>query len=1066
MSFTVSLPPAHDAARAAIDRAHAAPEAAIAADLLPRARLPDETRVRVQERAAALVRGVRENRRAFGGLDSFFQLYGLSSKEGVALMCVAEALLRIPDEATAEKLIAEKIGGSRWEDHLGQGDGLFVNASTWALMLTGRVLTLDGPREAGPATVLNRLVKRLGEPVIREALRHGMKIMSRQFVLGRTIEDAIARAAPARKRGYGFSYDMLGEAARTRSDADRFFESYSHAIAVLGSQGGGARASDPMQAPGISVKLSALDPRFEPLQRDDAYALLTDRLRRLALAAKHAGIGLCVDSEEADRFNLTLDIVAAVYADPELEGWDGFGLALPAYQKRALAVLEWLAGLVRAHGRRLPIRLVKGAYWDSEIKRAQERGLDAYPVFTRKAATDVSYLACSRYLLDRRDLFYPQFATHNAQALAYIETLAGDEGGFEFQRLHGMGEPLYDQIVSGRTPVRVYAPVGGYEELLAYLVRRLLENGANSSFVNRLRDDALPVATIIADPVEALATAEPKANPAIPLPPDLYGPARRNAAGLDFGEPAALRPFLERMARSAERLWHAAPMLGDRRGDGETAGPSGLAGTADGPGAEPRACLAPADRRHEIGSVADTTPADVDRALGIAAGAWRGWDARGGAARADILDRMADLLEENRAELMALAVLEAGKILPDALAEVREAVDFCRYYAAEARRLMAGPQELPGPTGEENTLSLGGRGVFVCISPWNFPLAIFTGQVAAALVAGNAVLAKPAEQTPLIAHRAVRLFREAGVPPEVLQLLPGDGAAVGGRLVGDPRTAGVAFTGSVETARAINRMLADRPGPIVPLIAETGGQNAMIVDSTALPEQLVLDVIESAFRSAGQRCSALRVLFVQEDVADRMLSMLAGAAATLRVGDPAHIATDVGPVIDREALAMLQDHAARMDREGRRLFAVAPGPDAAHGTFFGPVAYEIDGLDRLEREVFGPVLHVVRYAENRLDQVLAAIEASGYGLTLGIETRIESKARAIAARLGIGNSYVNRSMIGSVVGVQPFGGNGLSGTGPKAGGPHSLPRFANERTLTVNTAAAGGNVSLVTMSGG
>jgi RHH-type proline utilization regulon transcriptional repressor/proline dehydrogenase/delta 1-pyrroline-5-carboxylate dehydrogenase len=1049
MTFLSNPLPHHEGRRAAIDRAYRMDEAAAVEALLPQARLPDEQARRVEARAAELVRGVRRNRRAFGGLDSFLNEFGLSSKEGVALMCVAEALLRVPDAETADRLIEDKIGGARWDDHLGRGEGLFVNASTWALMLTGRVLTLDTADMRQPRALLNRLVRGAGEPVIRQAIRHAMRIMGRQFVLGRSIGEAMERAEEPERRGYRYSYDMLGEAARTHRDAERFFRSYADAIAAIGRRAGGR---GPAASPGVSVKLSALHPRFEPGRREEAGAALTGRLRSLALAARTHGIGLTVDSEEADRFDLSLDVIAAVYADPALAGWDGFGLAVPAYQKRARATLDWLAELVERHGRRLMVRLVKGAYWDTEIKLTQERGLEDYPVFTRKAASDVSYLACARFLLERRDLFYPQFATHNAHSVACVLELGGPPRDYEFQRLHGMGEPLYDQLVGPDAPVRVYAPVGGHEELLAYLVRRLLENGANSSFVNRLNDDQVPVEAIAADPVPRVAALPRKPHPRIPLPADLYRPDRANSRGLDFGDPTALRPELEAMARAAESLWHARPLLAW----------GGAAGGA------PRAALDPADRAREIGSVADATPDEADRALTAAAGAWRGWSDAGGSRRAEVLDAMADALEAHRPELMAMAVREAGKTLPDALAEVREAADFCRYYAARAREAFAGPRPLPGPTGEDNALALGGRGPFVCISPWNFPLAIFTGQVAAALAAGNAVVAKPAEQTPILACRAAQLFREAGVPPEVLQVLPGDGPSVGARLVADPRIAGVAFTGSTDTARAINAALAARPGPIVPLVAETGGQNAMIVDSTALPEQVVGDVIESAFKSAGQRCSALRVLFVQEDIAGRLLAMLAGAAETLAVGDPALLATDVGPVIDADARAGLAAHAERMSREAQPLFTVPvdDGPDGAHarGLFFAPRAFALDRLDRLEREVFGPVLHVIRYRAGHLDRVLDAIAATGYGLTLGIHTRIDSTARYVARRLAVGNTYVNRNMVGAVVGVQPFGGHGLSGTGPKAGGPHYLYRFATERTVTINTTAAGGNATLVSLS--
>ena len=1048
MSFSSNPLPRRSGLRAAMDAANHMDEAEAVEELLPLAAVSGETRRRIAARASEIVRGVRANRSRMGGLDGFLHEYGLSTKEGVALMCLAEALLRIPDAETADRLIADKLGAADWASHLGRGESLFVNASTWGLMLTGRVITLDPKDTRQPRGLLNRLVKGMGEPVIREALRRAMRIMGRQFVMGRTIEEALERAEGPQKRGYRYSYDMLGEAARTDADAERYQQAYEHAIGVIGRAGKGRGV---IEGPGISVKLSALHPRFEPNRRDDCVPALIERLRHLALAAREQDIGLCVDSEEADRLDIMLDVFEAVFADPALDGWQGLGVAVQTYQKRAQRQLEWLAELARRCGRRMMVRLVKGAYWDAEIKAAQESGLADYPVFTRKPSTDVSFLAAVRTVLAAPDAFYPQFATHNGHTVAYV--LAHVDGGqdFEFQRLHGMGEALYDQIIAPDVPVRVYAPVGSHEDLLAYLVRRLLENGANSSFVNRLSDDQVPIEEVIADPVARVAALGNKRHPRIALPVDLFHPDRRNSSGIDFSDVSALRPELAAMDAAAAGPWNASPLIGDD--------PAGDAATG-----EARTVRSPADRRVILGEVREAGPAVVERALGLAQAAWRDWDRRGGAARADVLERVADALERHRAELMAMAVREAGKTLPDALAEVREAVDFCRYYAVRARQSFAAPAVLPGPTGEDDSLSLHGRGVFACISPWNFPLAIFAGQVAAALAAGNAVVAKPAEQTPLIAARTVRLFREAGVPPDVLHLLPGDGPTLGAALLGDRRVAGVAFTGSTDTAQAIQRRLAERGGPIVPLIAETGGQNAMIVDSTALPEQAVVDIIASAFQSAGQRCSALRVLFVQEGIADRLIGMLRGACETLRIGDPALLATDVGPVIDEEAKAMLESHAVRLERQGRELFRVPLGEDCRQGCFFAPRAFEIDSLAQLEREVFGPVLHVIRYTEDRLDGVLDAIEATGYGLTLGIHTRIESKALAIHDRLGVGNTYVNRNMIGAVVGVQPFGGQGLSGTGPKAGGPHYLPRFAAEKTLSINTSAAGGNATLISMA--
>jgi RHH-type proline utilization regulon transcriptional repressor/proline dehydrogenase/delta 1-pyrroline-5-carboxylate dehydrogenase len=948
----------HD--RLAIDRLYRADETAVVTALTRAAALPEDARRRVQAEAAKLVEGVRASRTRFGVLDAFLQEFGLSSQEGVALMCLAEALLRIPDAETADALIRDKIGTADWSRHLGKADSLFVNASTWALMLTGKVVRLDG--EGEPVRVLDRLVNRVGEPIIRQAMMQAMRILGRQFVMGRSIDEALTRARDDEKLGYRHSYDMLGEAARTMEDAERYFDLYSMAIAAIGGARGGR---DVFASPGISVKLSALHPRYELAQRDRVMAELLPRVKDLALKAKSAGIHLTVDAEEADRLDLSLDLIEAVFRDPDLQGWEGFGLALQAYQKRALPLIGWLEDLARSTGRRLMVRLVKGAYWDSEIKRAQERGLDGYPVFTRKAATDVSFLACARRLLAARDAFYPMFATHNAHTVASVLEMAGNREGYEFQRLHGMGEPLYHQIVGPDLPVRLYAPVGSHEDLLAYLVRRLLENGANSSFVNRIQDEQVPVAAIVADPVARVAALPSKPHPGIPLPKDLFGSERSNSDGLDLSDAAQIQPLLDHVAAS----------------------------------------------RQIVGPVAEATPEDVDRALSVAVSAQRAWAARPVAERAACLDRLGDSLEAERNDLVALLVREAGKTIPDALAELREAVDFCRYYAARARADFE-PKLMPGPTGERNELRLTGRGVFVCISPWNFPLAIFLGQVAAALVAGNAVIAKPAEQTPLIAAAATALAHRAGVPVEVLHLLPGDGATVGGRLVADRRVAGVAFTGSTETAQRIGLTLMQRGGPMVPFIAETGGQNAMIVDNSALPEQVVDDVVTSAFRSAGQRCSALRVLFVQDGIAPKVIRMLRGAAAELRLGDPGLLSTDIGPVIDAEAQTMLMTHVERMTREATPLFAGSLPPESVHGSFVAPHAFEIDRLDRLEREVFGPILHVIRFKGDQLDAVLDAIEATGYGLTLGIHTRIDRTARRITERMAVGNTYVNRNMIG------------------------------------------------------
>ena len=1045
MLFRTPLPQV-SSLRAAVRAAYRADETDVVKQLVDEAQLPHVALDRIAERARGLVAAVRRKSHGQGGLDAFMHEFELSSREGVVLMCLAEALLRVPDAHTVDKLIADKIADADWEAHLGQSDSLFVNASTWALMLTGRVIRLDESETRDLTGVLRRMVHRSGEPVIRSAVTQAMRILGRQFVMGRTIDEALDRAAPEEAKGYRYSYDMLGEAARTMADAERYFEAYRAAIQAIGKAGAGRGAID---APGISVKLSALHPRYEFGQRDRVMGELLPRLKALALDAKAADIGFTIDAEEADRLDLSLDVIESVAGDPDLAGWDGLGLAVQAYQKRGPALIDWLADLATRHGRRLMVRLVKGAYWDTEIKHSQELGLPGYPVYTRKLATDLSFLACVKRLFASPAAFYPQFATHNAHTLAAILEMAGENRDFEFQRLHGMGETLYEEIVGADKldlPCRVYAPVGSHEDLLAYLVRRLLENGANTSFVNRIQDEKLPIDAIIADPIAKARRLTQVPHPRIPLPVDLYGKARPNAAGLDLTDTDVLAPLAQAMQAAAAQGWSAAPIVGGRERPGNA-----------------KPVHDPADHRRTVGHVSEAGVEDVERALARAQRAAADWDATPAEERAACLDRMADLMEARCAELMALCVREAGKTLNDAIAEVREAVDFCRYYAARARADFAAPTGLPGPTGERNEIALHGRGVFVCISPWNFPLAIFTGQVTAALAAGNTVIAKPAEQTPLIATAAVRLLHEAGVPGDVLHLLPGDGPTVGGPLVADRRVAGVAFTGSTETARLINQTLAARDGPIVPLIAETGGQNAMIVDSTALPEQVTQDVLASSFQSAGQRCSALRVLFLQDDVADRMLTMLAGAMDELKVGDPAWLDTDVGPVIDAEALGVLEAHVKRMETDGRLIRRAPLNAETEHGTFIAPAAFEIDGIGQLEREVFGPILHVVRFDGQRLDDVIEGINETGYGLTLGIHSRIDGTIDYIHERLRVGNTYVNRNQIGAIVGVQPFGGEGLSGTGPKAGGPRYLHRFATERTLSVDTTASGGNASLMSL---
>ncbi len=1018
--------------------------------LVAQSRLPDAERELVLARAGELVARVRTKAKDAGAVESLMREYDLSSEEGVMLMCVAEALLRIPDADTADKLIRDKLGDADWQSHMGQSDSLFVNASTWGLMLTGKLISLAEETKRNFFGAFKRLVARTGEPVVRLAVRQAMRIMGHQFVMGRTIDEALDRSLDKNGRAYRHSFDMLGEGALTTPDAERYFKAYIDAIKSIGARGPYANVID---APSISVKLSALHPRYEVGKRARVRRELTPKLLELAKLAKQYGIGLTVDAEESERLEFSLEIIGAVFAAPELEGWNGFGLAIQAYQKRCPQLIDWLAEQAKLHGRRWCVRLVKGAYWDSEIKRAQVEGHAAYPVFTRKPNTDVSYIACAKKLFDYGDVFYPMFATHNAHSIAMIHHLAKGRA-FEFQRLHGMGGDLYSEVIGEKNwniPCRVYAPVGSHEDLLPYLVRRLLENGANTSFVNRIADENTPIKDLVKDPCDIVNANTSIPHPRIPQPIDLFGYAdntlnRKNSMGINFANDADMLAIANAI-NAFQSGWTAGPLID---------GVDQFTGTAI-PVSDP------ADRRRVVGNWVTTDAAQVDRAIQNALKAQPAWDAMPAASRAKILEHAADLLETHRAELLALCVREAGKTLPDAIAEVREAVDFLRYYAAQGRKLFGAPEILPGPTGESNQLSMHGRGVFVAISPWNFPLAIFIGQVVAALMAGNSVIAKPAEQTNLIGYRAVQLLHEAGVPKAVLQFLPGDGASVGAALTRDTRIAGVVFTGSTETARIINRTLAARDAALAVLIAETGGQNAFIADSSALPEQIVKDAIGSAFTSAGQRCSAARILFVQADIADKVCTMLAGAMQELQLGDPGQLSTDVGPVIDEDARKILIAHATRMDAEAKLIGTIGVPDDCAHGTFFAPRAYELKSLSQLTKEIFGPVLHVIRFNNDQLDQVIDQINASGYGLTLGIHSRIDSTIDHIAKRTKVGNCYVNRNQIGAVVGVQPFGGEGLSGTGPKAGGPHYLARFATERTLTINTTASGGNASLLTL---
>ena len=1031
---------------AAINPAYLADEQSLVRALADHARLPETAARNVSARALALVQAVRSARGTGGALDAFLREYSLASREGVILMCLAEALLRIPDGETADRLIADKIPSGAWDDHLGDSESLLVNASTWGLMLTGRVVALDRNEVGEARSWYSRLVGKLGEPVARAALKQAMRILGHQFVMGRDIEGALARAAGKEERDFRYSFDMLGEAALTRADAERYREKYSAAIAAVG-RAVGKRESITVRH-SISIKLSALHPRYEFAQADRVMKQLCPVVEQLVREARDAGIGVTLDAEEADRLELSLLLVDKLLSGEVTRGYAGFGLAVQAYQKRARATLEWLIGRLRATDRRITLRLVKGAYWDSEIKRAQERGLAGYPVFTRKANTDVSYLACARLLESAGDRIYPQFATHNAHTIAHVaEVFGGDPNRFEFQRLHGMGAELYDSVVRGpwgKYACRVYAPVGAHEDLLPYLVRRLLENGANTSFVNRIVDASLPAEEVVADPIAEVDALERVAHPRIPLPSGLFGSERQNSKGFNFADGQAVDALLRECERASSHTWSAAPII-----DGQT-----MTGAAS-------PVTNPARIADELGGVVNADARTVAEAIGIAMRAQDEWDAMGGEKRAAILERAAILFEEHTPPLVARCVREAGKTLPDAIGEVREAVDFLRYYAQRARRDFSHETTLPGPTGERNLMRLRGKGVFGCISPWNFPLAIYTGQVAAALAAGNTVVAKPAEQTPLTAAYATGLLLQAGIPAEVLHFVPGDGATVGAALTADPRLAGVVFTGSNETARMIERSLAARPGPIGTLIAETGGLNVMLADSSALAEQLVLDVVQSGFNSAGQRCSALRILLVQEEIAPRVQTLLAGCMDEIHVGDPAHLSTDVGPVIDDDALRMLEQHASSIVRNARWSHRAPEGPK--EGRFFAPLAVEIESLANM-REIFGPIVHVLRYRARDFDAVVAEINGLGYGLTLGIHTRIDGLAQRIARSLRVGNVYINRNMIGAVVGVQPFGGMGLSGTGPKAGGPHYLHRMATEQTITTNTAAIGGNAGLLSLA--
>ena len=1010
--------------------------------------VPEEVKT-TEAIATDLIRKVRAQDDAVHMIDALLQEYSLDTQEGILLMCLAEALMRIPDKRTADALIRDKMSVADWQKHMGKSESTLVNASTWGLLLTGKVVKLDRRIDGSPANVLKRLVNKCGEPVIRAAMYRAMAIMGKQFVLGRDIKEALSNGRRYRDRGYTYSFDMLGEAAMTAADAKRYLQDYLKAIETVGADDYPANKAP---APSISIKLSALHPRYEQSQEHRVLTELCGTLIELVSFARQRSVAITIDAEEMDRLELSLALFEKVYRSPECRGWGHFGLVVQAYSKRALPVLSWLTKLAKEQGDEIPVRLVKGAYWDSEIKHCQQLGLDGYPVYTRKEATDVSYQACLHFLMSEHTegAIYPQFASHNAHTVASVLRYAKNrQRRFEFQRLHGMGDALYDTVLAEyAVPVRIYAPVGAHKDLLPYLVRRLLENGANSSFVHRLVDAETPIEHLVQDPRLELQRYESLANDRIPLPSGILEPGRRNSSGVNINVASELEPLQKAIEAWNDKTWSGGPVVdGNLIQEGDK-----------------RVVKAPYDQSVEVGSVVWSSAEHAGAALDAAGDAFKAWNESSADVRAACLERYGDLMERDRAELMALCAREAGKTWQDGIDEIREAVDFCRYYALQAREKFGKPMLLPGPTGESNELYLEGRGVFVCISPWNFPLAIFSGQIMAALAAGNTVIAKPAEQTSLIAVKAVQLMLEAGFPPGVIQLLPGDGAALGKVLLSDPRVSGVAFTGSTQTAHLINRTLAERPGAIIPLIAETGGQNAMIVDSTALPEQVINDVVQSAFASAGQRCSALRVLYLQEDVAERMEEILAGAMQELHVGNPSQLRVDVGPVIDEEACQDLQKHLDVLKQKGARCIAQAPlSEDCARGHFLPPSAYEIKGIGELSKEHFGPILHVVRYAAADLDKVIDEINGAGYGLTLGIHSRSESTAAYIEKRVKVGNTYINRNQIGAVVGVQPFGGRGLSGTGPKAGGPHYLIRFATERSRTINTTAVGGNATLLSL---
>lgn len=995
--------------------------------LIPLAEPRSAEKQQIEHQTTQLIQAIRADKKSIQMIDALLLEYSLDTQEGILLMCLAEALMRIPDAATADALIRDKLSVADWKSHLKNSDSVFVNASTWGLMFTGKVVGLSVPKTPSPTQALNRLVNKLSEPVIRQAMHQAMKIMGHQFVLGRSIGEAQKNGAASYQKGFTYSFDMLGEAALTSADANKYFKDYLMAIEAVGREMTTAKTHS---APSVSIKLSALHPRYEVANQSRVISELYQTVLELLRRAVELDVAITIDAEEADRLELSLKLFAKLYRSEVVQGWGKFGLVIQTYSKRALPVLVWLNRLAKQQGDVIPLRLVKGAYWDSEIKWSQQAGYRNYPVYTRKESTDVAYLACARFLLSAgvRGNIFPQFASHNAHTVTAIAVMA-EHNDYEFQRLHGMGESLYNHVMAMyQQPVRIYAPVGSHKDLLPYLVRRLLENGANSSFVHRLVDARCPIESLTQHPVDSLQAFDRLDNPNIPLPPSIF-PQRRNSLGINVDIESEAQEFETQVETWLTHQWQASPMV-----NGVPFFESMIK-----EGNEAEIITAPYDRRIDVGQVVFAHLDHVSAAIDVAQQGFSAWQATPSSERAAPLDRLADLLEINLAELVALCHQEAGKTIHDAIDEVREAVDFCRYYAQQVDELSA--FTIKSFDGQTRTITRQGRGVFVCISPWNFPLAIFLGQISAALVAGNTVVAKPAEQTSLIAARAVELMLQAGFPPSVIQLLPGRGGDVGHALTSHTAIAGVAFTGSTQTAQHINQTLASRDCPPVPLIAETGGQNAMIVDSTALPEQVVRDVIRSAFASAGQRCSALRVLFVQEDVADRIIALIQGAMNELSVGDPKLHSTDVGPVIDARAKQKLLAHIDQMASQHKTIAQLNLDDTCQHGDFVAPCAFEIDDISVLKEEQFGPILHVVHFKANQVAQVVANINATGFGLTLGIHSRNETTYRWIEKHTRVGNSYINRDQVGAVVGVQPFGGQGLSGTGPKAGGPHYLYRF-------------------------